>query len=139
MSATFILKDASENTLSLSDQTVWLPGGTGRRLAEYQFPACNGVEWKDLGDGVQEGKLSGRLHAANGGALATAMAGLDAWRDRAFTLQIRVEGETPEDEWDNCVFWGAVQFGRRTPPQADGSVSVPYTVTMRRSALTPEA
>lgn len=135
MASTFTLT-AGESSLSLSDETVWQQTGPERRLDQQQYPA-GGVVWIDLGDGVQEGKLSGWLHAASGAALQAAMAALDGWRETAFTLSIREgEGEPPtepEDEWEDCVIWGPVRYGRRTPPQADGTVHVPYDITFRRA------
>lgn len=136
MASTFTFTDGDSNTISLSDETVWTQTGPARRIDQQQYPA-GGIVWIDLGDSVQEGVLRGWLHAASGTALQAAMAALDEWRDRSFTVAIR-EGEgtpptEPEDEWDDCILWGPVRYGRRTPPQADGTCHIPYELTIRRA------
>lgn len=109
-----------ETELLMEDETVSEEIGYGSRLAKHEYARVNGVEAEEMGDTPRSIKIGWRLKAASESLLRSGMDAVQALRGQLGTLTVR--GATPP--WYNVVMDGPPRFFGRTPPQADGSVSV---------------
>jgi len=124
---TFTPADGS-SAVSWQDETSSEETGIGKRVAEYEFSGIDGVEEIVLGDSARALALTAWLHAASGSALRTLMDAVDALRGKVGTLTVR----GGEDSWTNVVIRGEPKYGRRYPPQADGSVGCQMQLVFRQ-------